>query len=632
MSHPLFTNRLINEKSPYLLQHAHNPVDWYPWGEEAFKASKEQDKPIFLSIGYATCHWCHVMEEESFENVELAKLLNDTFINIKVDREELPEVDSLYMEFAQAIMAGGAGWPLNVILTPELMPFFATTYLPPDTMRGFVGLKQLIMRIQQIWQDREEKENVMQQAGKIVEAFASQANAVGEELPGQEEIGLARELIFKSADPIYGGTKGAPKFPLGIQLSFLLRVSRRTSDSRALFYIEKTLDMMHRGGIYDHIGGGFSRYAIDERWLVPHFEKMLYDNAILARTYLEAWDYTRNNNFREIGEEILAYLEREMRHEQGGFFSAEDADSEGEEGKFYTWTIEEIRDVLGKDAHLFCEFYGVTPTGNYEGKNILHMPHSIEEFATLHHIEPEQLSTQLAELRAKLFQVREKRVRPLLDDKVIASWNGLAIYAFAYAGQTLQNSHFLDIAENAARFILEHNWVNETLLRRWRDGEAKFDGCLDDYAFMINGCLTLFEADRSSEWLEFAMTLTNVLSSEFKAEEGAFYLTNGRDPNILFRRCEFYDGAEPSGNAVHADNLIRLYQMTGNRDYIRQAEEILKAAKLYIDTYPPGTCYQLMSLQRLLNHEAPTLVIALNDLRGKSRRDCPVIGQSLYSA
>jgi uncharacterized protein len=613
MSHPLHTNRLIHEKSPYLLQHAHNPVDWYPWSEEAFQAAKEQDKPIFLSIGYATCHWCHVMESESFQSLEVAQLMNEAFINIKVDREEKPEVDSLYMEFAQAMMSGGAGWPLNLILTPELLPFFASTYLPSDASKGFLGMKQLILRIRQIWQDPEEKAIVVSQAGKIVDVFAHHTHAEGKELPHYEQIKQAAEILYKTADPIYGGTKGAPKFPVGFQICFLLRLVRKSADSRALFYVERTLNMMHRGGIYDHLGGGFSRYSVDEKWLIPHFEKMLYDNAILARAYLETWQYTRQNEYREVAEEIFTYILRDMTDPLGGFFSAEDADSDGGEGRFYLWSWDEIHLILGKDAPLFCEYYGVIAGGNFEGRTILHMRQSHDEFASQRHLDPVMLKQSLKEMRQKLWKVREERVHPAKDDKILSAWNGLMIYALAQAGQILKQKQYLDAAQKGANFIKNSLWKDGNLLRRWRDGDARFDGCLDDYAFLIQGLLSLFEADRGSEWLEFAMTLSNILKTDFKAEHGAFYLTNGKDPNLILRRCEFYDGAEPSGNAVHAENLLRLYQITGIDEYFSEAEDILKAAKEHIDLYPPGACYHLMALLRYYDTDAPSIIIALNE-------------------
>ncbi len=526
MSDPLYTNRLIHQKSPYLLQHAHNPVDWYPWGEEAFQAAKEQDKPIFLSIGYATCHWCHVMERESFENIEVARLMNRTFINIKVDREELPDVDGLYMEFAQSMMVGAAGWPLNLILTPDLKPFFSTTYLPAYSNHGMMGLTDLIKRIEELW-NSEEKEKIIAQAEKIVEIFADNVHTLGDGLPDKEYVNITADLIYKMADSIYGGIKGAPKFPIGYQYSFMLRQFATTKDARALYLVEKTLIMMHRGGIYDHLGGGFSRYSVDEKWMVPHFEKMLYDNAILAQTYLEAWQLTKKPQYRQICEEILKYILRDMTHPEGGFYSAEDADSEGHEGLFYTWTFDEIEQLFGKEAELFCRFYDVTREGNFEGRNILHTPLSIEEFAAGEHLNEDKLIQQFAEQRKKLWQIREKRVHPFKDDKVLSSWNGLMIYSLAKAARAFEQEHYLQAAVKAARFIRDQLWQNQKLLRRWRDGQAMFMGGLDEYAFMIRGLLALFEANAGAEWLQWAVELTDLLAENYKKEGGAFYQTDG---------------------------------------------------------------------------------------------------------
>jgi uncharacterized protein len=496
---PLYTNRLIHQKSPYLLQHAHNPVDWYPWGEEAFAVAKNEDKPIFLSIGYATCHWCHVMERESFENVEIAQAMNQTFINIKVDREELPDVDSLYMEFAQGMMAGAAGWPLNVILTPELQPFFATTYLPPYSGNGFMGLMDLIQRITELWTS-EEKHKVLAQAEKIVDIFSVNIHTKGEFLPTLEQSTIAADLFYKMADPVYGGIKGAPKFPIGYQYSYMMRYYKTTKDNRALFLVERTLEMMHRGGIYDHLGGGFSRYSVDEQWLIPHFEKMLYDNAILAQAYLEVWQLTKNPLYREVVEEVLNYTLRDMTHPEGGFYSAEDADSEGQEGLFYTWTYGETVQVLGPDAHLFCEFYDITPLGNFHGRNILHQRFSLEEFATMHKIPEEDLRRQFQTQRQQLWQAREQRIHPLKDDKILSSWNGLMIYSLTEAGRAFMHEPYLKAAIKAAHFIRNHLWKDQELLRRWRDHQAMFKGSLDEYAFMIRAALSLFEANAGSEW------------------------------------------------------------------------------------------------------------------------------------
>lgn len=611
-NHPLYTNRLINEKSPYLLQHAHNPVDWYPWSEEAFTASKQSDKPIFLSIGYSTCHWCHVMEVESFEDLQVAQMMNETFINIKVDREELPEVDSLYMEFAQSMMAGAAGWPLNVILTPELQPFFAATYLPPVSRHGLMGLKELIVRIKEVWTG-EEREKVLQQAEKIVEIFTENIHTQGDLFPEKEMIEEGIEILFKMADPVYGGIKGEPKFPIGYQSNLMLHYSKIMKEGRALFLVERTLDMMHRGGIYDHLGGGFSRYSVDETWLVPHFEKMLYDNALLIYAYLEAWQATKRHLYRQVAEEIIQYILRDMTHPEGGFFSAEDADSEGKEGWFYTWKLEEVQKILGKERSiLFCEFYGITSEGNFEGRNILHTKLPLEEFVTLTESDKDGLESLLVEQKHILWKIREKRVHPLKDDKIISSWNGLMIYSLTEVGSALSEQRYLEAAVRAAKFIRSNMWKDGILFRRWRDGQAFFKGGLEEYSFLIRGLLSMFEAGLGNEWFTWAIEMTNILDEHFKAEDGAFYQTDGTDPHLILRKCQFSDGAEPSGNAVHCENLLRLYQITGNPIYLDQAEDIFKAAKNFIENYSPGYCFHLMNLNRYFDRHKPTIIVALN--------------------
>lgn len=609
--HHFYSNRLSKEKSPYLLQHAHNPVDWFPWGEEAFKAARDQGKPIFLSIGYATCHWCHVMERESFENIEIAQLMNQHFINIKVDREELPDVDGLYMEFAQSMMSGAAGWPLNVIITPELHPFFAATYLPPYSSHGLIGMRDLILRIAELWAS-EERDKINEQAARIVEAFDKSIQVKGQELIDEEQVEAAVDLLYKIADPTYGGMKGVPKFPIGYQMSLMLRYYAKTADSRALFLVERTLDMMHRGGIYDHLGGGFSRYSIDEKWLVPHFEKMLYDNAILAQSYLEAWQMTKKPLYQQVTQEILDYVLRDMTHPHGGFYSAEDADSEGHEGKFYTWPYEEVIKILTEEGLLFCQYYDITPDGNFEKRNILHTQANLEEFAAKHHLDAKQLNEKFAEQRKILWLAREKRVHPFKDDKILCSWNGLMIYSLAQAGCAFNHTQYLQAAIKAAKFIQDHLWQNQRLLRRWRDGQAMFSAGLDEYAFLIRGLIALFESDCGTVWLDWAIEMTQILRDRFKEEGGAFYQTDGTDANLILRRCQFSDGAEPSGNAIHCENLLKLYQLTANPDYRSQAEDIFKAVKEYLENYPLGYGYHFMNLLRYYDPLAPAIVIALN--------------------
>lgn len=611
----LYTNRLAHQKSPYLLQHAHNPVDWYPWGEEAFNAAKETDKPIFLSIGYATCHWCHVMERESFEKPEIARLLNETFINIKIDREELPEIDSLYMEFAQGMMSGAAGWPLNVILTPELQPFFAATYLPPTSKHGLMGLVDLINRIKEVWHG-EERESVLVQAAQVVQVFAGSVHSQGEVIPEKDQLQDVAELLFKLADPVHGGMRGTPKFPIGYQYNFLLGFGGPRHDSRAVFFVERTLDMMQRGGIYDHLGGGFHRYSVDEAWLIPHFEKMLYDNALIANAYLDAWKVTRNPRYRDVCESVLDYILKEMRHPEGGFYSAQDADVDGQEGVFYTWTPEEVRQVLDKpSAELVCDFYGITEEGNFEARNVLHTPLLVEEYSVKRGLDPMDTIARLADQRELLLAARNKRKHPLKDDKILSSWNGLMIYSMVEAGRAFHDKRYIDAAVNAAKFIKSHLWNEEhgQLLRRWRDGEALFHAGLDEYAFLIRALISLFEADLGTDWLLWAMRMTEIVNKEFKADKGAFYQTDGMDQNIILRKCQFSDGAEPSGNAIHCENLLRLYQLTLDQGYLEQAIDVLKAVKKYIDSYAPGYCYHMINLNRYYDTHAPTIVVALND-------------------
>jgi len=605
-----FTNRLIHEKSPYLQQHAHNPVDWFPWGDEAFQKAKELDRPIFLSIGYSTCHWCHVMERESFSNDEIAKLLNDTFVCVKVDREEHPEVDSLYMDFAQVLMSGGGGWPLNVILTPDLKPMLAATYIPPKPMREMPAFPELITQVKELWESPERQELVLQ-SERIVEAFGHTSNATGHELPTAQTLVDAVNMFFEVTDPVNGGLRGEPKFPLGFQAEFLLNWSQLKGDSRALFFVKLTLDMMQRGGIYDHLGGGFSRYAIDEEWTIPHFEKMLYDNAILAKVYLQAWKYTKNSKYAEVCKEILDYILRDLVYGEGGFFSGEDAESQGHEGLFYTWTPMEIQEVLpGEEGELFCAFYDVTTQGNFEGRNVLHIDLPLEEFAPALQMQKEDVEKILAKGRAALLRKRQLRPRPLRDEKILTSWNGLVIDVLARAGAALQEPKYTEAALKTVDFIEKNLWANGRLMHRWCNGEAKFPGLLDDYAFLIKGLLSLFEEGQGVKYYDWATLLTKILDRDFKEIEGAFYFTDERS-QLLLRQCEFFDGAEPSGNAVHTENLLRLYQMTHDETYLRQAEDVMKAAKNYIEKVAPAAFYHMMGVLRYFDTAAPTTVVVV---------------------
>ena len=610
MSTPDHTNRLINEKSPYLQQHARNPVDWYPWGEEAFKDSKNMDRPILLSIGYATCHWCHVMERESFNDPGVAELLNNTFVCVKVDREEMPEVDNLYMEFAQAMMGGAAGWPLNVVLTPELEPFFATTYMPVSGHSGLMGIRDLVHRIREIWLGSE-RESMVLQAKSIVAAFA-EPMSVNTDLPNQERLGILAHTIYASADPVYGGLAGAPKFPLGYQSEFFLNYARENQDSRAMFYVERSLTMMHRGGIYDHIGGGFARYSMDECWRIPHFEKMLYDNALQTQAYLAMWRATAKPLYRQIVEETLNYLLRDMQHPGGGFYSAEDADSEGKEGAFYTWTYQELVETLGLDeATIFCALFGVSEEGNFQRKNVLYIAEDPNSFSQEFGLDMKQMADLIKDWKTKLFEKRETRTRPFRDEKILTSWNGLLIHTLIQAACVLGSKDYAQAAVQTAEFIEQNLWKEGVLLRRWCDGEGRYPGGLDDYAFLIRALLSLFEAGKGSRWLAWAIELTEIVEERFKSDEGAYYLSVDNE-HLLVRRCQFSDGAEPSGNAVHCENLQRLFSLTHDHKYLKSAEDILKAVKPHIEGYPLGYCYHHLALQRYLSGNQVDIVVVLN--------------------
>lgn len=524
---------MIHEKSPYLRQHAENPVDWYPWGEEAFAKAKELDRPILLSIGYSTCHYCHLMEKETFSQKVVADCLNSHFISIKVDREELPEVDSLYMEFASALSPQGVGWPLNVMLTSDLKPFLAVSYLPLKGAHGMVGFQEFIEEIARIWKG-DERVALLEQGDKIVELFKNIHHVHSEDLPTEEDVFKGLEAILALADPLYGGMKGAPKFPLGEQLLFLLEVATTKNESRALYYVEKSLEMMSRGGIRDVLGGGFSRYSVDERWMVPHFEKMIYDNALLLEAYASYYALSRDEKYARVAHEIGDYLIRRMSEPGLAFFTAEDADSEGEEGRFYTWRYEEIYSLLPiEEAKLFCDFYNVKKEGNFKGNSILFQMESYEEFAKNRHLDVDSLKKSLESARAKLFEEREKRPKPFRDDKVLAGWNGLVIAALAKASGFLNRPDFLEKAYEAMDYLLNHHCHEGRVLRTTLGGESGSQGVLDDYAFMIRALITLFEMGGDFKWLKKALELCDFLDQKFRSPDGSYYSTEEKDSVLV---------------------------------------------------------------------------------------------------
>jgi uncharacterized protein YyaL (SSP411 family) len=573
-------NRLADEKSPYLLQHAGNPVDWYPWGEEAFAKAAEEDKPIFLSIGYSTCHWCHVMEHESFEDAEVAALMNDAFVCIKVDREERPDIDNIYMMVCQ-LSTGSGGWPLTIIMTPDKLPFMAATYIPKLQRFGRPGMIELIPKIKDFWENR--REDVLQIAGKMTDALGSLEPEPGDAL-GHDELDTAYRQLASRFDGIHGGFGQAPKFPTPHNLLFLLRYWKRTGEPHALDMVEKTLKDMRRGGIYDHVGFGFHRYSTDQRWFLPHFEKMLYDQAMLLMAYTEAFQATGKEEYRTTAQEICEYVLRDMTDATGGFYSAEDADSEGEEGKFYLWTAQEIRSILGaKDSAVAAGVYGLTADGNYfeeatgerTGQNILYLERPFAEAAAALEMPEQKLRGRLEKIRTILFEERETRVHPYKDDKILTDWNGLIIAALAKAARAFDESRLTDAARKAADFILLQRNDDGRLLHRCRAGEWGIAAHVDDYAFLIWGLIELYETTFEVEYLTTSLELADdLLEHYWDNGNGGFFFTADGGEELPVRSKEIYDGAVPSGNSVMMLNLLRLAKMTGRVEYEEKAERI----------------------------------------------------------
>jgi len=594
-------NRLAAEKSPYLLQHRFNPVDWHAWGEAAFAKARAEAKPIFLSIGYSTCHWCHVMERESFEDEAVAAFLNDHFISIKVDREERPDVDKIYMTFVQAT-AGHGGWPLNVFLTPDLKPFYGGTYFPPEGRHGRPGFLGLLRRIQQAWQTR--REDVSASAHDVHQRLAQLT-----ERPATADAELGPALLEQAAaafkaehDPRNGGFGGAPKFPRPSQPLFLLQHAVRHGDQEAIRMVLQTCERMADGGIHDQLGGGFARYAVDAEWLVPHFEKMLYDNAQLAQLYLEAFRVSEDERFANVVRNILAYVRRDLTHPEGGFYSAEDADSEGKEGKFYCWTRAELASLLTRDEfRVTARYYGVTEHGNFVDHSD---PDPLPHQNVLSVVDPRlgnDEATLLESAKAKLFAARSRRVRPQLDDKVLSSWNGLMLGAFARAYGVLGDAAHLEAARQNLAFLQRTLWdpASRTLYHRWRDGGRDIVQLLDAYAFLLSGVLDLYEVTVDPSVLEFAAALADTMLARFyDAEAGAFWLSPAQSPDLILRVKEDYDGAEPSGNSVAILSLLRLATITERTDFREAAEKSLRLFAERLARLPQAVPHLLLALAR----------------------------------
>jgi uncharacterized protein YyaL (SSP411 family) len=596
-------NRLIHEKSPYLLQHAYNPVDWYPWGDEAFKKAKIEDKPIFLSIGYSTCHWCHVMERESFEDEEVAEAMNKAFISIKVDREERPDIDTAYMKVCQ-IMTGSGGWPLTIIMTPEKLPFFAGTYIPKNTGYGRIGILDLISSIQEIWKnDRSKAHNVTKH---IIESLRYEPSTQSYSL-GEETLKFAYYQLSNSFDQRHGGFGTAPKFPTPHKLLYLLRYWKRTGEKKALSMVEQTLQSIRMGGIYDHIGFGVHRYSTDIHWLVPHFEKMLYDQALLSIAYTEMYQVTENEFYRKVSEEIIEYVLENMTSKEGGFYSAEDADSEGEEGKFYVWTENEIKNILAPDeVELFIKVNSISKDGNYRDEatrnmtenNILHMKKTYAEYASELGIKEEPLRNILESARKKLQAVRVKRIKPHVDDKILTSWNGLMISALAKAGRAFGEPRYIEVATKAADFILSTMRTPEgNLLRRYREGDASIPGFLDDFAFFIWSLLEIYESSFNTRYLKLAIEINEAMIHHFwDNKTGGFYLSSKYSEEVLVKEKEIYDGAIPSANSVALLNLVRLNRLTANPTLKEMASELMDRFSEQISSSPTSYTFFMTAL------------------------------------
>ena len=588
-------NRLASETSPYLLQHANNPVDWYPWGEEALQRSKEEDKPILLSIGYSACHWCHVMERESFEDEATALLMNEYFISIKVDREERPDLDAVYMEAVQ-MLTGSGGWPMTVFLTPEGKPFYGGTYFPPVDRFNMPGFPRLLESVARSY--RESRSEIERVTNQITEQLGRTGQMPKGDTPVTvETLHQAYTVLATNFDYQNGGHGTSPKFPQAMNQEVLLRYYRHGYNDRALEMVDLTLEKMARGGIYDQIAGGFARYSTDAYWLVPHFEKMLYDNALLSRLYLHAHQATGRGMYRRIAEETLDYILREMTGPEGGFYSATDADSEGEEGKFFVWTPAEIESVLGAEAEIFSRFFGVTQAGNFEGKNILNIKQKASDYARQQGIALEKLVDVVQRGKKALLAEREKRVHPLLDDKVLASWNGMMLRSFAEAGAALERQDYLDTAIENADFLLGTMRPDGRLLRTYRAGQAKLPGFLEDYSFVADGLLALYEATFNQKWLTASVDLADRMIQLFWDDGvGGFYDTGADHDQLVVRPRDVLDNAQPCGGSVATDLLLRLAVITGNEEYRVKAATPLRTLKELMGRAPAGTGHWLAAL------------------------------------
>lgn len=606
-------NRLANETSPYLLQHANNPVDWYPWGQEALDRARDENKPILLSVGYSACHWCHVMERESFENDEIAGLMNDNFVSVKVDREERPDIDSIYMNAVQA-MTGHGGWPMTVFMTPDGKPFYGGTYFPPEDRGPMPGFKRVLLSLAQAY--REDQKGIAKTTDQLIERMEAYSAIAGGNDPLTEDImRQAFVAVATQFDPRDGGVGMQPKFPQPMTYEFLLRFYLKFGEPHALEIVELTLDKMAEGGIYDQIGGGFHRYSVDNVWLVPHFEKMLYDNALLVKLYLHAYQVTGKDLYKRVVEETLDYVTREMLHESGGFYSAQDADSEGVEGKFFIWTPSQIDEILGKeDAKIFEKYYGVTLHGNFEGRNILNVTQDATEVAREFGLTDHEFVDLISRAKSKLLAVRDERIHPATDDKILTSWNGLMMRAYAEAAAVLNKPDYAQIAERNAAFICDNMKPDGRLLRTYKDGRARLNAYLEDYSFLIDGLIALHEVTFDQRWLDEAIALGEQMIDLFWDNESNSFYDTGRDhEELVVRPRDITDNAIPSGSSMAVDVLLRLAVIKGEPEFGRKASVALRSVRDLMSRAPTATGHWLGALDFYLSSAREIAVVGQRD-------------------
>jgi uncharacterized protein YyaL (SSP411 family) len=607
-------NKLANEKSPYLLQHKDNPVDWYPWGEEAFAKAKAENKPVFLSIGYSTCHWCHVMAHESFENEDIATGMNTAFINIKLDREERPDIDAIYMHVCQ-MLTGAGGWPLTIIMTPDKKPFFAGTYFPPYGRGNRPGMADIINKVHDLWSN--ERAGLYESAEEITKQITSDISEGAAELPESHVLKKTFHELASNFDDRFGGIGRRPKFPVPQHYLFLLRQWKNDGNTEALYMTERSLRQMRKGGIYDHAGFGFHRYSTDEQWLLPHFEKMLYDQAWISEAFMETWLATKSDFYKKTAEEIFQYVFRDLTSPEGAFYSAEDADSEGEEGKFYVWEFEELRKILIGEVDFAIDIFNISPKGNFNdeasgqpsGKNILHMTDEIVEIAQKYGLTEDEVNAKIEKIRSDLLAEREKRIRPGLDDKILTDWNGMMIASLAKAGRIFGEKKYTEAAEKAANFLLEKMFDGEKLLHRYKDGDAGIDGMFDDYAFLIRALLELYETTFDTNYLKKALELEKITEEKFlDAENGGYYFTSVDAEKLITRKKEIYDGAVPSGNSVMLTNLMKIARITADSKYENRAAGLLKAFSRNIMHSPSAFTMMLSGFDYFLGESAEIII------------------------